>query len=1601
MPRNLVRSDSASPESRSRKNRYGAAVFRRLTSQIRWMEDEPDSDADVPLALQPSLVRQQSNPTGDEELSSSRYLLAKGAIHFWKNFAYEDQGRPFVCLRHDINPAEVTRDVMQSSWHMNLPSFVLLVVSHSGPLSQWTPTRQLDNFKQGLIKAANTTDMWIVTNGLNLGMSKEIGDAVRLELLRRRALRCHKHPSRNRARVPPLTLVGIVREDTLMYAHCLDGRQSVVQLENEGNRPEENKFELNPDHSHYIVVRDDTVNRTGLGYFTLKLEQSMATDLTTDSYGTSKATEASMDGLPVELPLLSLLVAGDITCVRFLHDHLKRQMPLVVLEGSGGLADLLAFAYHQVQRRGTRVWDAEFVETFLKPELSSTLCELCPSYRENPLARNFFRDKIVECIWLACQQQRALLTVVDIRSQACNLADIDEVLLKAVFKAQRPNEQLWHKQMRKDLLLTLDWNCPHVAMSEVFLKDPSCKFQVDRDIFELALLRPGREEFVRLFLDRGFQVHRYLTPRRLKQLFQRVQHEEFFRSLCWEGVLGHGLSSKIGKHFVENELNWLISTLAGLQNFVDPQELSMNAALGIYTQDPCAAERKALVVLSLWGAFTQRTRLCQLLWQGSDQPIHLALLLSGTYARLALRVHEGTTRRTLQEASKEFASMARGVLDCSYQEATCRAYDVLSEENPDWGYKTAVDIAAEMRNRTFLAHPCCQKWITNLFMGGIRVRELTWGIFTCPLWLKIILCAFLVFPMYIWVSFKSDPHEMEYKEEADIEEEKEDKEEDQLLPSGGGDSVLKADGAGSPPGRKSFNRDAMTTLLREREVFLPSPPPLWKMVQQLWMAPITKFWTFQLFYMMYLAAFSVAVLWPSCGQWTLDVAVCSWTLLITLESIRRTYVLYKKYMRSVPLFMRCVEIALMVAFVGLYLCGRVLYPAGEILHPYTTKVILCSALLGFYYRQIVIYLPISSTLGPLLYKVRLMVVQDFANFMRMALLVIISGGIVAHALLYPDFPFSVELVRRAFHRAWFALFLTHISDLEEDSRCSKLKYTEKQEEGACRVSMYSDYTCSNPGVWPYIFIIQFLVLLKLVLLTLLYALFSNTARKIEEASDDIWKFQRYQLVVDFMNRLCLPPPLNIISYFITAVRFLCHLCTCKFCRKVDETDCSGAAGTELSHAQRLSEKDYNYWRQLAFQYSQKIKEEKTADDLTKKQSESISVLLDDLDNQRRMQVLLKGQVQELQRTLGRAQAHLETLNMGNTIHLRAEGGRSAPALSGGVHVLSRHSPYPSTRVQRYPVPDKYVAWEVLWLDYDPVAYTRPCADFPGNLQPYVDEDILYLKLRETSSAAQQVPTLTWNCVSTSPAGISIDRRSWILDSDGSPVIYKLDSMAVPMNPIGRTGLRGKGALPRWGPNHYILFVISRWQRSKIHLVGGRGLEIVLMRICRTDQFSMPGDFVPGEHKYEMMKLLFKGTDQRGCSSAEDVSLLFQNSCLPENNESPSDMQQPMLPNVTCKVVQQGYMDDPMNTDHCWREVELWHIHFTARENLQEQFQLRGHHRASQRILPARMQTKTMKFKAAVRLQVHVESQPTAQVMYIVQSEVVFCRETFPHMNVRR
>ena len=81
--------------------------------------------------------------------------------------------------------------------------------------------------------------------------------------------------------------------------------------------------------------------------------------------------------------------------------------------------------------------------------------------------------------------------------------------------------------------------------------------------------------------------------------------------------------------------------------------------------------------------------------------------------------------------------MALGVLEIGNRDSSAQAYNMLSSSLPDFNNKTVIQIAHDSNYMKFIAHPCCQKWITNKLFGAIEVKELDYGFFRLPDWFKV------------------------------------------------------------------------------------------------------------------------------------------------------------------------------------------------------------------------------------------------------------------------------------------------------------------------------------------------------------------------------------------------------------------------------------------------------------------------------------------------------------------------------------------------------------------------------------------------------------------------------------------------------------------------------------------------------------------------------------------------------------------------------------------------------------------------------------------------------------------------------------------------
>ena len=194
---------------------------------------------------------------------------------------------------------------------------------------------------------------------------------------------------------------------------------------------------------------------------------------------------------------------------------------------------------------------------------------------------------------------------------------------------------------------------------------------------------------------------------------------------------------------------------------------------------------------------------------------------------------------------------------------------------------------------------------------------------------------------------------------------------------------------------------------------------------------------------------------------------------------------------------------------------------------------------------------------------------------------------------------------------------------------------------------------------------------------------------------------------------------------------------------------------------------------------------------------------------------LENERDELRRLLSKKTAELATV----TAELERCERVDAPVLEKPrqiefkTHVAARGQDNP-----RYParqsVPDALVPWGEAFPSYSPEKWTHP--------------DVL-ANDRELSTGDKWADPPDISC-----AGLA-GRISYAVD--GEPKPPTLDATGVPRNPIGRTGLGGRGLFGKWGPNQAAAPIVTR-----DHPTSGR-LQMVAIRRKDTGEWALPEGMV--------------------------------------------------------------------------------------------------------------------------------------------------------------
>uniref|UniRef100_A0A8C5GVY5 Transient receptor potential cation channel subfamily M member 4-like n=1 Tax=Gouania willdenowi TaxID=441366 RepID=A0A8C5GVY5_GOUWI len=294
----------------------------------------------------------------------------------------------------------------------------------------------------------------------------------------------------------------------------------------------------------------------------------------------------------------------------------------------------------------------------------------------------------------------------------------------------------------------------------------------------------------------------------------------------------------------------------------------------------------------------------------------------------------------------------------------------------------------------------------------------------------------------------------------------------------------------------------------------PKRPFIVSRWRQFWFAPVTSFLGNVIMYFLFLMLFAYVLLVdfkppPPDGPAITEYILYFWVFTIVCEEIRETFFVGTKTWRQrirvyiQDVWNKCDITAIILFLIGL-ICRMFKWSYGF------GRDILCVDYMVFTLRLIHIF-AIHKQLGPKIIIVGKMM-KDVFFFLFFLGVWLLAYGVANQALIYAYDPRVDRILRRVFYRPYLHIF-GQIPVEEMDGR---------RWDEPCR-TLYSNWLVV-------ILLVVYLLVTNILLINLLIAMFSSTFSEVQAHSDIYWKFQRYNLIVQYHSRPSLAPPFIILSH---------------------------------------------------------------------------------------------------------------------------------------------------------------------------------------------------------------------------------------------------------------------------------------------------------------------------------------------------------------------------------------------------------------------------------------------------------------------------------------
>ncbi|NXD06189.1 TRPM7 protein, partial [Nothocercus nigrocapillus] len=876
------------------------------------------------------------------------------------------------------------------------------------------------------------------------------------------------------------------------------------------------------------------------------------------------------------VPVVALVFEGGPNVILTVLDFLQESppVPVVVCEGTGRAADILAYVHKQTEEGGNVPEGAE-------SEIISTIKKTF----------NFGQSEAVHLFQtlLECMKKKELITVFHIGSDEHQ--DIDVAILTALLKGTNASAF-------DQLVLTLAWDRVDIAKNHVFVYGQQWLVgSLEQAMLDALVM--DRVAFVKLLIENGVSMHKFLTIPRLEELYNTKQgptNPTLFHlvrdvkqgnlppgykinlidvGLVIEYLMGgtyrctytrkrfraiynslSGNSRRSGRN-PSNNTPQMCKSHEPFGNRADKKE-KMRHNHFIKTAQPYkpkidtgAEEGKKrrtkdeivdiddpetrrfpypLNELLLWAVLMKRQKMALFFWQHGEESMAKALVACKVYRSMAYEAKQSDlvddTSEELKQYSNEFGQLAVELLEQSFRQDETMAMKLLTYELKNWSNSTCLKLAVSSRLRPFVAHTCTQMLLSDMWMGRLNMRKNSWY--------KVILSILL--PPAILL--------LEYKTKAEMSHIPQSQDAHQMAMD---DSENNFQNAADEIPMEVFKEVRILDNASEKhDMETPAKPkklPITQKFYAFYHAPIVKFWFNTLAYLGFLMLYTFVVLvkmeeLPSVQEWI----VIAYIFTSAIEKVREIFMSEAgKINQKIKVwfsdyFNISDTVAIVTFFIGFALrfgakgnFGENTYKENYVF--VAGRITYCLNII-FWYVRLLDFLAVNQQAGPYVMMIGKMVANMFYIVVIMAL-VLLSFGVPRKAILYPNEAPSWTLARDiVFHPYWMIFGEVYAYEIDVCAKNSDEKVT---------------HLC-GPGTWltPFLQAV-YLFVQYIIMVNLLIAFFNNVYLQVKAISNIVWKYQRYHFIMAYHEKPVLPPPLIILSHMASL-----FCCICKR-RKKDKT----------------------------------------------------------------------------------------------------------------------------------------------------------------------------------------------------------------------------------------------------------------------------------------------------------------------------------------------------------------------------------------------------------------------------------------------------------------